>query len=265
MSASSPRRRPTWAGPVVLGLALLASWEVGVRVSGTSDLILPAPSDIGLALYQNVRSGIMGRHFAITASATLLGFGLGVVLALAAGIPIAMSTTVERYLYPYILALQTTPKVAIAPLLMIWVGVGLSSKVIIAAVVVLFPVLINLVVGSRAAQRSHMELLDVYGGDWIDEIRYVRLPTALPFIFAGLKTGSVLGLLGAVTGEFVGATGGLGYLLTQQMNRLDTPGVFSVLLVLMLFGLSIYLVMDWLERITIFWRDSAERTRLRQL
>lgn len=245
-------------GPVAVFVLLIAGWEAYIYAFEVPLIILPTPRQVAAALYRGFASGVFQTHIWITVQEVVLGYALGVLAGFVIGTPIAISRTLEIVFYPYILALQSMPKVALAPLMMIWVGLGIESKVIITSIVALFPVMVNVVVGLRATDEDRINLIRAMkGGTW-SEFWYVRLPGAAPYVFAGLKASVVLSLLGAITAEFVGAEGGLGYLMSQLMYRLDTPGVFSVLLLLALLGIALFLLADWLQRRIVHW-DRPDR------
>ena len=168
----------------------------------------------------------------MTTQEALLGFVIGVGAALVLGTFISQIEIVEPRLMPYIVAFQTVPKVALAPLFVVWFGFGLTSKVVMAAVISFFPMLVNVIEGLRAADADKIQMLTVFGASKSQIFRMVRLPSALPFIFAGLDIGIVFAILGAVVGEFIGAKEGLGYLLLQTNYNFDIAGMFAVLVVL---------------------------------
>lgn len=239
--------------PTLVFVVLIAVWEGYIWLFDVPQIILPTPRQIVGALVGGFQSGLFQRHLAVTAQEVFAGYGLGVFFGIAIGAPIALSRVFEIMFYPYILALQAMPKVALAPLMMIWVGFGIESKIMITMIVALFPVLVNVIVGLRTIDQDRINLIrSLKGGTWA-EFRYVRLPSAAPFIFAGMKTAVVLALLGAITAEFVASEAGLGYLMGQLMFRLDTPGVFSVLIILAAIGVSLFLFADWLHRRVVFW------------
>lgn len=246
--------------PLFLFVALIAAWEAAVHVFKIQQLILPKPSEVFNAIVQGFRSGVYTKHLAVTAKEVVIGYGLGVSFGILLGAPIALSRTFEVMVYPYLLALQTMPKIALAPLMMIWVGFGIESKILITMIVAIFPVLVNVIVGLRAVESDRIALVrSLKGGVW-DELIWVRLPSAAPYIFAGMKTAVVLSLLGAIAAEFVGAEAGLGYLMSQLMFKMDTPGVFAILVVLSMIGVSLYLLADWAHRKTVFWDAAAHET-----
>jgi NitT/TauT family transport system permease protein len=246
------------AAPLVLFVVLIGGWELAVHVFEVQQLILPKPTDIVNALAEGFRSGLYSKHLAVTAKEVVIGYALGVGFGILVGAPIALSRTFEVMVYPYLLAVQTMPKIALAPLMMIWVGFGIESKILITMIVAVFPVLVNVIVGLRAVDSDRIALIrSLKGGVW-DELVWVRLPSAAPYIFAGMKTAVVLSLLGAIAAEFVGAEAGLGYLMSQLMFKLDTPGVFAILVVLSAIGVSLYLLADWAHRKTVFWDAAAQ-------
>ncbi len=247
-------------GPLILLVLILGAWEISINVFEIQQMILPRPRQVVAAMIDGFASGIYQRHLAVTGQAVVSGYVLGVVFGIALGAPIALSRTWEALLYPYLLSLQSMPKIALAPLMMIWVGFGIESKILITMIVALFPVLVNTVVGLRTVDADRIALIrSLKGGTWAEFV-WVRLPSAAPFIFAGMKTAVVLALLGAIAAEFVGAEAGLGYLMTQLMFRLDTPGVFAILILLGAIGVLLYLIADWAQKKVIFW-DLSSRDR----
>jgi NitT/TauT family transport system permease protein len=161
----------------------------------------------------------------------------------------------ERVVYPYIVAFQTVPKVAIAPIIVIWFGYGMTSKVIITATIAFFPVLANTIVGLRAAPRDQVELMIALTASRWQIFRLVRFPQALPYIFVGLDVAIVLAVIGAIVGEFVGAQSGLGYLILQRDFNLDMAGVFAILLILSALGIGLHLLVTRLRRHVVFWME----------
>lgn len=247
-----------YGGPLLLLVAILGAWEVSVHVFKVQQMILPAPAEIAAAMLEGFRNGTFQKHLLVTGKEVVAGYVLGVIVGIGLGAPIALSRTVELFLYPYLLALQTMPKIALAPLMMIWVGFGIESKIIITMIVAVFPVLVNVIVGLRSVDPDRIALIRAMKGGVLAEFRWVRLPSAAPFIFAGMKTAVVLALLGAIAAEFVGAEAGLGYLMSQLMFKLDTPGVFAILILLGCIGVTLFLIADWAQRKIVFWDASNE-------
>lgn len=251
-----------YVAPFALLVVLLLGWEAYVRVNAVSVMIMPRPTQIAEALYAGFRNGVFQRHLYVTAQEVFVGYGAGVLIGILFGAPIALSRTFENLFYPYLLALQAMPKVALAPLMMMWVGFGIESKIIIVMIVSVFPVLVNVIVGLRAVDTDRIALIRSLKGGTLAEFWWVRLPSAAPYIFAGMKTSIVMALLAAIAAEFVGAEAGLGYLMTQLMFKLDTPGVFAILIILSVIGITLYMVADWAQRKVVFWdATTADRWR----
>jgi NitT/TauT family transport system permease protein len=244
---------------ILLAVAVLAVWQGACRLFEISPLVLPAPGAIAARLYSLVASGDIWPHLWATLVEIVSGFALGVLAGLVIGAMISLIPVVERLIYPYLVALQTLPKVAIAPLFIIWFGYGMTSKVVITALVCFFPILVSVVAGFHATDRDQLDMMKAFGAtEWQTLVR-LRIPSALVLIFAGLEIAAVLAVIGAIVGEFVGAQVGLGYLIVALNFSLDVPGVFAVLIVLSVIGLVMHGAMRFAAHRYIFWirRDEA--------
>src|SRR5262249_14842459 len=233
-------------------------WEWVVRQWSVPAYIAPAPSAVTRSLVAGIRSGVYLEHFWVTLGEALAGFAIAAVAGVALGAAIAQSRLVERTVYPYLVALQTLPKIAIAPLIIVWAGFGLSSKVVIAALVAFFPVLVNVIVGLKTVDSSRLELMRSLQASRWQVFRLVTFPNALPFVFAGLDIAVVFSVLGAIVGEFVGAQRGLGDLILQLHVALAIAGAFAVLILLAALGIALHLVMQAIQRRVIFWAQPEE-------
>lgn len=247
------RRRQLIGGFFVL---VMLAWHFSVTLLGISPLIFPGPLAVLQSLYTGLASGEFLGHLWITLYEILAGFFVGAALGFVLGAAIGQSALMEAVLYPYVLAFQTMPKVAVAPLFVLWFGFGTTSKIVITATIVFFPVLANTIVGLRSAPREQIDLMKAFTASGWHIFRMVRLPQALPYVFAGLDIGIVLAVIGAIVGEFVGAQAGLGYLIMQRNFSMDAAGVFAILIVLSLIGIVLHTVMRWVARRVIFWVDS---------
>jgi NitT/TauT family transport system permease protein len=234
-----------------------AGWELLVRGFGIPTIVLPPPSAVLAAFFQSLLNGEFIFHFAVTMYEIAVGFALGSTAGLLLGFGIALSPTAERIFYPYVVAFQTVPKVAIAPIIVIWFGYGLTSKVIITATIAFFPLIANAIMGLRAAPQDQVEMLVTYTASPWQVFRLVRLPQALPYIFVGLDVAVVLSVIGAIVGEFVGSKAGLGYLILQKNFNFDMAGTFAVLIVLSLIGVGVHSLISALQRRVVFWIDIA--------
>ena len=222
------------AAPFVVGLAL---WELLTRLEIQSlRYVIPSPEAVARALYGDFRSGEILGHLYITMGEVLVGLGIAIVSAVALGVVIGRSPLLERAFYPAIVFFQALPKVALAPLWLIAFGFGMGSKIALAAMIGFFPLLVGVIVGMSAIRREEIELMrSIRASRWQIFVK-VQVPRAIPSIFGGLEVGVLFALIGAVVGEFVGARGGLGYLIEFRSSRLDLPGIFSPLIVLSVIG-----------------------------
>lgn len=239
-------------------VVFVAAWEGAVRAWKIPAFLVPAPSTVVEALTNGFRSWLFVEHFWVTLYEALLGFLIAAVAGIVIGAVIAQFRLVERALYPYLVALQTLPKIAVAPLIIVWFGFGLSSKVVIAATVAFFPVLVNVIVGLKTVEPAKVDLMRSLNATRWQTFRLVTFPNALPFVFAGLDIAVVFSVLGAIVGEFVGAQRGLGNLILQFNFALDIAGVFAVLLLLSALGVTLHLGMQAIQRRVIFWAEPEE-------
>jgi NitT/TauT family transport system permease protein len=246
---------------VVFFLASMALWETAVRVLEVPPFVLPAPSAVAVALWRGLVSGLYVKHLWYTLLETVLGFLLGSILGFGLGTGVAMSRWVEYFLYPYIVMFQSLPKIALAPLIVIWFGLGLTSKVVNAGLVAFFPLLVNTMVGLKSADEDRVSLMRSLAASERQIFWMLRLPNALPFVMAGLDIAMIFALIGAIVGEFVGATAGLGMLIQSMNFTMDVSGQFSVLLILSFVGLALSRAIQLVRRRVLFW-DPSEKAAL---
>lgn len=243
-----------WAPPIAAVVLTLGAWQVLVAALRIPEYLLPAPSGIAAALASEWR--YLAVHSLVTLSEILWGFGL----AVAAGIPLAMlivySPLFERAVYPLLVAAQSVPKVAIAPLLIFWAGLGMFPKVLVAFAIAIFPVVIDTVVGLRSVEPEMLHLARSMGARERKIFLKIRFPSALPNIFAGLKVAVTLAVVGAIVGEFIQADRGLGYALQQATAVLNTTLGFAVILILAVIGIVLFAAVEALERWATPWAPS---------
>lgn len=242
----------------LLFIAVIGLWEGFIRWAEVPIYVVPPPSAIWRSLLQGLGSGLFLSNAFVTLSEAMLGFLGAAIAGLVLGSAIAQSRFVERTLYPYLIAIQTTPKVAIAPLFIIWFGFGITSKVIMAGLVAFFPILVNVITGLRSTDVQRIELMQSLRATRWQTFRMVKLPSALPVIFAGLHIAVIFSILGAIVGEFVGSRQGLGNLILQMNFNLDTAGVFAALVCLSTIGIVLHLIMHWLQHRLLFWADQNQ-------
>lgn len=229
------------AAAVVSLAAFLVAWKLITVVTGTPDYILPPPEVVADRALRAIGSGILWEHTAVTLSEILLGFALGAVTAIGTGIALGKSVVVERVLSPYIVAAQSVPILALAPLLDIWFGGGLLARVLICALIVFFPIAIATMVGIRSADPLLAEMLRSLGASPAQLTARLEIPSALPVIFGGLRVGVTLAVIGAVVAEWAGASSGLGVLINiANQGLFDTPLMFVALATLAVIGITLH-------------------------
>jgi NitT/TauT family transport system permease protein len=243
---------------LLLIVVFLAVWEAIVRLFAIPAFILPAPTSIFMALYRGIASSLYLDHVWVTLTETLLGFALGTILAFALGIAVALSRRTEYFLYPFIVMFQAMPKVALVPLIIIWCGLGLISKVVSAALVAFFPLMVNTIVGLRSADEDRINLMRSLAATRGQIFWMLQLPNAMPYIFAGLEIAMIFALIGAIVAEFVGAQSGLGMLMQSMNFTMDVAGQFSVLLILSVLGLALNSLVSEVRRRVLFWDPSQK-------
>jgi NitT/TauT family transport system permease protein len=243
---------------VLLLVISLAVWEAAVRALAVPAFILPRPSAVGEALWRGAVSGVYLQNLWITLAETLLGFALGSAVAFVLGTALAASRRTEYFLYPYIVMFQSMPKVALAPLVVVWFGLGIVSKVVSAALIAFFPLLVNTIVGLRSADEDRVDLMRSLAATQLQIFWMLRLPSALPFIMAGLEVAMVFSLVGAIVAEFVGAEAGLGVLIQSRNFSMDVAGEFAVLAILAFVGLALNAILVSVRRRVLFW-DASQK------
>lgn len=243
---------------VVFLIAGLTLWEMAVRIFSIPAFILPAPSSIAVALWRGLSSGVYIEHLQATLFALVLGFGLGAALGFGLGLAIALNRYLAYFFYPYIIMFQSLPKVALTPLIVLWFGLGLTSKVVAAALIAFFPLMINTITGLRSADPERVALIRSLGGSEFQVFTMLRLPNALPFIMAGLEIAMTFALIGTIVAEFIGAERGLGMLMQSMNFTMDVAGSFSVLVLLAVLGLVLNRTIAWVRWRVIFWERGDE-------
>jgi NitT/TauT family transport system permease protein len=229
--------------------AFLIAWKLLTVLTGTPDYILPAPEVVGERAVRAIGSGLLWEHTAVTLSEILLGLAVGATTAIAVGTALGKSVVVERVLSPYIVAAQSVPILALAPLLDIWFGGGLLARVLICALIVFFPIAIATMVGIRSADPLLVELFRSLGATQSQRTTRLEIPSALPVIFGGLRVGVTLAVIGAVVAEWAGASSGLGVLINiANQGLFDTPLMFVALATLAVIGIGLHGLVVSVER-----------------
>lgn len=267
-AAAKNRRRNVRIRNIGIGFAgfltLILVWKLSVNLLNVPSYILPAPEQVVVALWSGLAVPVtspLGWYLPLwsTMANALVGFAIGALLGLFFGSLMAEFRPVETALMPYAFALQSLPKVAIAPLIVIWCGFGDGSKIAMAALLAFFPMMVNTFAGMRAAEVERIELMKVLSASRLETYRLVKLPSAAPYIFAGLDMGIVYALLGTIVAEFLGAQEGMGVAITKSQAVTDVAGVFAALVVLGVTGILLHLIVRWVERSIVHWADRGKR------
>jgi NitT/TauT family transport system permease protein len=247
--------RPAWLSPLLVGIGVLAAWQAGVPLLHVSTAVLVPPSTIVTAMAAH--PDILLHHAAITAGETIEGFALAAGLGVLLAALIASSQVLRRTLMPWLLVVQIVPKIALAPLFIVWLGTGLPCRMVFTVFLALFPVTVAGVAGLLSADRNVVLLYTALRASRVQEIVQVRLPYALPHLFAGLKVAATMVLLGVTIGEFVTAQGGLGYIILFASSIGQTALVFAALVLLCLIGLALYAAVAIVEAAYGRWFGAA--------
>ncbi len=238
---------------------LIALWQGAVKLFHVPPYLLPTPSEIAVSLFGGLADGLFINAFVVTFVEAVAGFLLAAIAGIVIGTAIAQFGVVERLVYPYIVALQSVPKVAIAPLVIVWFGYGFSSKIVVSATIAFFPVLANVIVGLKSTEPDKLDLMRSLNASRWQTMRLVEFPTAMPFIFAGLDVAVIFSVLGAIVAEFVGSQAGLGNILLTFNANLDISAVFACLILLGGMGMMLHLAIHRLRRRMVFWSSADDR------
>jgi NitT/TauT family transport system permease protein len=246
-----------WLALISILLGVLV-WDLVTRYSGIPNFILPSPLSVWSRFLKALGDGSLFYHTGVTLLEIVLGLLSGAIFATVVGYVLAKSRSLERILSPYIVASQAIPVVAIAPLLVIWLGNGILSKVVICALIVFFPVLVNTIVGVRAVPSALYDLMNSLHASPSQILWKVEVPASLPVFLGGLRVGATLSVIGAIVGELVGAEEGLGFLLQLGDFQYDTPMVFVAVFMLIALALMLYGVVLLLEKRFLKWQEHVD-------
>jgi NitT/TauT family transport system permease protein len=239
--------------PLVGLLAIIGAWQAYTQLTGINPIVLPSPSEIFDASVHNY--GLLVSQTWPTLSATVLGFGIALAIGIPLAVCVANSRLLNLALYPILVATQSVPKVAIAPIVLVWFGLGMESKLAIAFLVAFFPIVVDTATGLRATPAGLLELAHSLRASPWQVFLKVQMPAALPFIFAGAKVAITLAVIGAVIGEFVGSVNGLGNLLLTANSQLESPLAWAALIWLSALGILLFAAVALAERLTMPWAE----------
>ena len=258
MTSSGRRRAVRLAPHLALFAGLLLLWEAAVRFDYITTIMIPAPSDVVraiVALY--IVDGTIWRHFFITLFEAIGGFAIGSGVAVALAVSSSLSGRFRRYVSPYAIVLNVTPGIALTPIIIAWFGYGMGSKIALAAVISFFPVFVNALTGLTRIDRDREELFRSLGAGHAQIFAKLRVPSALPLLFAGFKIGLTTALIGAVVAEFAQATEGVGVLMSRFSFQLNMAASIATLLSMTAIGLILFYTMELLDDRFVFWRREA--------
>jgi NitT/TauT family transport system permease protein len=255
LARTNPFRRVVGAVPPAFWtfVLLVIVWEIAVRVTQTPSFLLPTPSAI-IADFMNYWPRLLP-NAAVTTGEVLAGFAASVLIGVPLAVMITYSRPMERSVYPLIVASQTIPKVAIAPLLLTWFGYGVAPKIVIVVLLSFFPIVVNSVMGLKSASPEMIHLARSMGASGWQQFWKFRLPQALPNMFAGFKLATVMSVIGAIVAEFVGADQGLGYLILVAGGNFNITRQFTAIVLISVIGIVFFMMTERLERVVIPWRN----------
>jgi NitT/TauT family transport system permease protein len=249
-------RLPWVSGPLML-VVLLAIWQLAVSVFGVSEFILPSPSAVAGALGTLLTGPDIWGHIGITLLEVLVGFAIALVSGIVVGAVLGRIEWLQRAVQPGLVALQVVPKVAFVPIFVIWFGFGPTSKIIMAALLAFFPIMLNVMLGVRSVERGHRDVMRGLGAGRWETFRDLELPSTLPYIFTGAEVAIVFSVIGAIVGEYLGGSEGLGFLVVSSLNSLDAPRLFAVIVLLAVLGSLLYAAVTVTKRLVIPWHESV--------
>jgi NitT/TauT family transport system permease protein len=256
MATQPTQRIINWLAPVGFFTLIIAAWEFLVRVFSVPQYLLPTPSAIAVDFASSINSLLF--HAGITLWEAFLGFLLANALGILLAIAFAHSKTLEKGFYPFAIALKTTPIIAMAPLLILWFGNGIASKVAAAALIAFFPAIVNTTKGLKSIDSEALDLFKSLSASKWQIFSKLRFPTALPYIFSALKISTSLAVVGAIVGEFVGANKGIGFVILVSSYHLEIVKMFSAVIAAALTGIIFFWVVSFIEKRVVFWTTLEE-------
>lgn len=236
--------------------AAIMLWELAVRLSGVPRYFMPAPSDVAIALERG--ASLYLSHYFITLGRALSAFTIAFSLGVTMGTLVSEVRFLGRTLYPILVSFQSMPRIALAPVIIVWFGFGSLSKIVLGSFSAFFPIFLNTLHGLKTMDEEQLTLMRSFGATRLQTFRKVKLPSALPFLLAGANIGIIYSMLAVIVGEFIGANTGMGYLIIYQNNQMDTAGVFASVLILSVTGIVFHYGIQYLRGKIIFWAGDSD-------
>ncbi len=240
--------------PIVTFFMIVGIWQLIDFLLNIKEVIFPSPIEIYQSIIENYN--VLLKHTSITMVESVLGFIIGASLGVACGILFVYSSKSKKSLYPYAIALKATPLYALAPLLVLWFGNGIMSKIVMSAMVAFFPVLVNAVKGFSSADQESLDLFKSLSASKLVTFSKLRFPSSLPYIFPALKTATTLAVVGATIAEFTGASSGIGHLIVNSSYYLDTSIMFAGIIFISIAGVLFFYFVEFIERRVVFWQNT---------
>jgi NitT/TauT family transport system permease protein len=251
------RARVNWVTTPIIVAVFLLVWTWAVDYTGTSRFLLPRPADIFVALRDLLGQDYFYTAFYVTVTEILVGFLLAIIIGSTLGVALGSSRLLDQIAAPFIIASQVTPKVALMPLFILWLGFGMESKIAMVALLSFFPVMKSTILGVRSIQPDQRALFKVIRASRFERLVSLEIPAVLPYTLTGIETGSVLAVTGAIVGEYLGGSEGLGALVVKTLNALMVEHMFATIVALAAFGFVFYGGISALRRVLVRWHDSA--------
>lgn len=248
-----------WLPSMAIIIAVLVGWEAYVKIFDVESWFLPAPSAVAVTLWTD--ADILARNSWVTLIAVLFGFALALVAASVLATIMALSRIAERAVYPFVIAAPTIPWLVVAPLFLIWFGAGLTPKVVITGLIAFFPIVVNAVDGLRSVDPDLMNLARTLGATKRQMLVNIQIPAALPFLFTGIKIAAAVSVIGAVVGEWMGSSEGLGHLMLTSKSKFLTERVFASIAILSAMGIGLFVLVSLAEKLMLpWWHGEQQRT-----
>lgn len=257
MNRSGFKKALPWIVTPVLILVILGVWQLVVTVLNVNPFIFPPPGEVLGAFFGLFSEANAWSATLTTVAEVLMGFGIAVVVGIIVGVVLGKLPWLEASLRPLIVIAQVSPKVAFIPLFVIWFGFGMTSKVVLSALLAFFPIMLNVLLGVRSVEQGHREVMQSLNASGWQRFLFLDLRSLLPYLFAGMEVAIVLATIGAIVGEYLGGNDGLGNLVVEAMNSLDAARTFGLILWLSIVGLILYLIVNELKRFAIPWHESV--------
>ena len=240
-----------WLAPAALLALLIGGWELLAQLGQVEDYLLPAPSEVASALWQD--RDLLAPDTWVTAREVVLGFALALAVGFVIAVLLHLSSVLRRATYPLVVASQAVPVIVIAPILVIWFGFGITPKLIVIALICFFPIVVNTLDGLRGVDRDQVKMMRTLGASRLDLLRRLELPSSLPYLVSGAKVAVAVAVIGAVFGELVGSDAGLGHAIQVGTAQLETARVFAAVLILSVMAIALFGLVALLERRAVPW------------